>query len=62
MATPIKETPTLNKKQWDKFEKILLDNEDNKISPERYKKATKTYNKMIALMEKNQGKTFPLID
>jgi len=47
MARPIKETPVLEGKDAERFEKNVKENEHKKVSQEEYRKAETLYNRVM---------------
>ena len=47
MATPIKDTPVLTGKDSARFLKDIKANEKKKVSPKSYKRAVRSYNKLM---------------
>jgi len=47
MAKPIKETPILHGKDAKRFEKIIKDNQNKKVSADEYNHAIENYRKLI---------------
>lgn len=47
MARQIKETPILHGKASERFEKIIRDNENKKVSASEYNRAVENYKKII---------------